>query len=196
MKQSATSYFEHLGKLLRQVQVTDEHGTGLSLDEGADRAVAMVLAVRASPGKVMLIGNGGSAAIADHMQNDLCNAVAVPAMVFSHAPSLTARANDYGYESVFARPVGLWAGPDDLLVAISSSGRSENILNAARAAREKDCRVITFSGFDAGNPLRGLGHLNFYVASAEYGYVESAHSVITHFITDCAMTQGGGKASA
>lgn len=107
-------------------------------------------------------------------------------MVFTEASALTALANDYGYECVFERPVELWADADDLLVAISSSGQSENILRAARAASARNCRVITLSGFSADNPLRRLGNLNFYVPSPEYGYVELAHSVITHFLTDYA----------
>jgi len=188
VNQKANAYFKNLGDLLLQVQVTEGHGAELSLDEGTSRAVAIVLLVKASSGKVMVIGNGGSAAIASHMQNDLCQAVGVRAMVFTQAPSLTARANDYGYESVFERPVKLWADTDDLLVAISSSGKSENILRAVRSATSRGCQVITLSGFSADNPLRRLGDLNFYVPSPEYGYVESAHSVITHFLTDCAMT--------
>lgn len=107
-------------------------------------------------------------------------------MVFTEASSFTACANDYGYESVFERPLELWADAADLLVAISSSGKSENVLRAARAASTRGCQVITLSGFNTDNPLRRLGKLNFYVASSEYGYVESAHAVITHFLTDCA----------
>ena len=186
MNQKATSYFKHLGDLLLRVQVTEGHGAELSLDKGTSKAVEMVLSVKANSGKVMVIGNGGSAAIASHLQNDLCQAVGVRAMVFTEASALTARANDYGYECVFEQPVELWANSDDLLVAISSSGQSENILRAVRSATSRDCQVITLSGFSADNPLRRLGNLNFYVPSPEYGYVESAHSVITHFLTDYA----------
>ena len=183
----ATSYFKDLDDLLKRVQVTDGNGTAIPVDEGAAQAVARLLAVKAGPGNVMLVGNGGSAAIASHLQNDLGGGVGVRAMVFTGESSLTARANDFGYESVFERPVALWAEPGDLLVAISSSGKSENILRAARTARKKGCAVITFSGFRADNPLRALGDLNFYVPSGEYGYVESAHAAIGHFLTDAAM---------
>jgi len=188
MNQKATSYFKHLGDVLLRVQVTEGHGAELSLDKGTSKAAEMVLSVKANSGKVMVIGNGGSAAIASHLQNDLCQAVGVRAMVFAEASALTARANDHGYECVFEQPAELWADADDLLVAISSSGQSENILRAARAASARGCRVITLSGFSADNPLRRLGNLNFYVPSPEYGYVESAHSVITHFLTDYATT--------
>ena len=73
---------------------------------------------------------------------------------------------------------------DDLVIAISSSGRSANILNAVKAARAAKCAVVTFSGFTADNPLRGLGDLNFYVASDRYGFVEIGHLTICHAILD------------
>lgn len=186
MKQKATAYFKHLSDLLLNVQVTDGQGTLLPLDEGTSQAVEVILNVKSKSGKVTAIGNGGSASIAGHMQNDLCQAVGVRAMVFSQAPQLTALANDYGYEHVYARPVALWADTGDLLVAISSSGQSKNILQAVRAASTRGCRIMTLSGFSPENPLRRLGSLNFYVSSSDYGYVESAHSVITHFLTDAA----------
>ncbi|MBI4169128.1 MAG: SIS domain-containing protein [Acidobacteria bacterium] len=166
----------------------DGQGTLLPLDEGAKRAVDLILAVRAASGKVMLIGNGGSAAIASHMQNDLCKAADVRALVFNEPTLLTALSNDDGYGSVFERPVELWATPGDLLLAISSSGRSENILRAVRKAAAAGCEVITLSGFGADNALRGMGTINFYVPSRVYGYVEVIHSALAHFLADCAMT--------
>ena len=141
----------------------------------------------------MLIGNGGSAAIASHMQNDLCKAVGVRAMVFNEPSLLTALSNDHGYGCVFERPTELWADNGDLLLAISSSGQSENILRAVRASVAQGCQVITFSGFGADNPLRRMGHLNFYVPSQVYGYVELVHSTLAHFLTDCAMKSQLGE---
>ena len=185
--QSAKAYFHKLSELLLSLQVTDQNGVVLSFDEGTSRAVEMILSVKSASRKVMLIGNGGSAAIASHMQNDLCKAVRVRAMVFYETPLLTALCNDDGYECVFERQVELWANAGDLLLAISSSGQSENILRAVRASVAQGCQVITLSGFSADNPLRRMGHLNFYVPSQVYGYVEPAHSVLAHFLTDRAM---------
>jgi D-sedoheptulose 7-phosphate isomerase len=187
MKQSATSYFQHSFELLLSTQVSDSQGATLSLDEGAKKAADLILAAKSASGKVMVIGNGGSAAIASHMQNDLCKAVGVQALVFNETPLLTALTNDHGYECAFERPIELWANAGDLLLAISSSGQSENILRAVRASVSRGCQVITLSGFRADNPLRGMGHLNFYVPSPVYGYVEVAHSALTHFLTDCAV---------
>lgn len=190
---SATAYFHKLSELLSGLQVTDQHSATLTLDEGTNKAVGMILSVKSASRKIMLVGNGGSAAIASHTKNDLCNAVGVRAMVFNDSPMLTALSNDHGYGCVFERPIELWANDNDLLIAISSSGQSENILRAAKAAVARGCRAITLSGFKADNPLRRRGHLNFYVPSEVYGDVESVHSVLAHFITDCAMrnTHGG-----
>lgn len=187
VNQSVAAYFHTVSELLLNLQVTNQHGAVLSLDEGTTRAVDMILSVRSTSGKVMLIGNGGSAAIASHMQNDLCKGVGVRAIVFSEPPLLTALSNDHGYECVFERPVELWTDTGDLLLAISSSGQSENILRAVRASLARGCQVIALSGFKADNPLRRMGHLNFYVPSQVYGYVELVHSALAHFLTDCAM---------
>ena len=148
----------------------------------------MILSVGANSRKVMLTGNGGSAAIASHMHNDLCKAVGVRALVFSEQPLMTALANDHGYECVFERPVQLWAEPGDLLITVSSSGKSQNILRAVKASSDMRCQIVTLSGFRPDNPLRQMGDINFYVGSDIYGYVETAHAALAHFITDRAAS--------
>jgi D-sedoheptulose 7-phosphate isomerase len=134
--------------------------------------------------KVFLVGNGGSAAIASHAQNDLCKGAGIRAMVFNETPLLTAYTNDISYEAAFEQMLGLWAEPGDLLVAISSSGRSVNILNAVQCAKDAGCRTITLSGFRPDNPLRLLGDINIFVPSSEYGIVETAHATLLHYLTD------------
>ena len=192
---SIQAYFEKLSRLLLGTEVTDRQGNVLSLEEGASRAVRMLLSVGARPRegkdnsarKVVLVGNGGSAAIVSHMQNDLCKAVGVRAMVLTEPPLLTALANDHGYASGFERLVELWADPGDILLAISSSGQSENILRAVEASVRRGCDVITFSGFRCDNALRRTGDLNFYVPDQAYGHVEVAHNALVHFLTDRAV---------
>ena len=197
MYPAAADYLRRVSRLMLDTQVTDRGGAPLALDEGAEAAVQMVLSLARSSRKAMLIGNGGSAAIVSHIQNDLCKAVGVQALVFTEQPLLMALANDDGYETVFEMPVRLWAQPGDLMIGVSSSGGSENILRAVRASQEKGCGVITLTGFSPDNPLRRLGNLNFYVESDVYGHVESAHAALTHFLTDRAASlvragAGGG----
>lgn len=184
---AAAEHFRKLTAMLLETAVTDRAGVGLSLDEGIEKAAELIHAVGTAGRKIMLVGNGGSAAIVSHMQNDLCKAVGVRAIVFNEPPLLTALTNDHGYEVAFERPVALWADAGDLIIAVSSSGKSENILRAVQAAVTRGCGAVTFSGFRADNPLRCTGEVNFYVPAQTYGCVESAHSALTHFLTDCAM---------
>ena len=92
-----------------------------------------------------------------------------------------------GYENVFAFQVEQHAEPRDVLIAISSSGRSCNILSAVAAARLRAAKVVTLSGFGADNPLRALGDLNFFVPAGDYGYVELLHASLCHCVLDLLM---------
>jgi D-sedoheptulose 7-phosphate isomerase len=197
---TVTDYFNTLSGLMKAMQATSRQGAPMPLDQATENAIQIILEVGVAAGKVMLVGNGGSAAVVSHVQNDLCKRVGVKSLVFTEQPLLTALANDHGYETAYQRNVELWAQPHDLLIAVSSSGRSENILRAAQAALERGCRVVTLSGFRPDNPLRQMGELNFYVGSDAYGYVETAHAALTHFMTDRAMMlrhvgsgQSGGR---
>ena len=184
----AVDYLENLSRMMLDTQVTNREGAAIGLDEGAETAVQMILSLEGSSRKAMLAGNGGSAAVASHIQNDLCKTVGVRALVFTEQPLLMALANDDGYDTVFETPVRLWAQPGDLMIVLSSSGRSENILRAVRASQARQCGIITMSGFSPDNPLRRLGDLNFYLQSDIYGYVETAHAALAHFMTDRAAS--------
>lgn len=186
-QEQMTDYLNKLSELMLATQVTDEGNTSLSLNQGAAKVVDLILEVRSGSGKIILVGNGGSSAIVSHVQNDLCKAVGARAIVFTEQPLLTALTNDHGYDYAYEHCTELWAEPGDLFVAVSSSGKSENILRAARAALNRGCRLVTLTGFDSANPLRQMGTLNFYVNSDVYGYVETAHAALTHFMTDKAM---------
>lgn len=187
----AHEYLRELHDLLLATAVTEEGGRALELEEGCDRAVSWLLERRRTGAKALLVGNGGSAAIASHWQTDLVNGLGLPALVFTDPSLLTCQANDHGYGAAFERPVRLWVRAGDLVLAISSSGRSENILRAVDAARAAGATAMTFSGFAADNPLRGRGSLNFHVASRSYGLVEVAHQTLVHLIHDRALARVG-----
>jgi D-sedoheptulose 7-phosphate isomerase len=194
---SATDYLRAFADLMTQIEVTDRAKASRPLNEGAMDGVSLIETVKAASGKVILIGNGGSASIASHIQNDLCKAVGVRSLVFNEQPLLTALANDDGYGSIFETPIGLWAGHGDVLIAISSSGQSENILRGVRAGNAVGCQIITLSGFRADNPLRSMGDINFYVPSHSYGHVEMAHTTLLHFLADAAAVRAkSGPASS
>ena len=162
LQQTASDYFQTLSQLLLTIEAPGQQGASMSLEGGTEQAVRMILDAKKDSRKVLLAGNGGSSAIVSHVQNDLCKTVGVKAMVFTEQPLLIALANDDGFGSIYERPVRLWAQPEDLLIAVSSSGNSENILRAAQAAIEFGCKLVTFPGFERDNPLRKMGHGNFF----------------------------------
>jgi D-sedoheptulose 7-phosphate isomerase len=188
-------YFSAFARLLDQMEITTDRGAPVAVDDAVGSVVNLIVSVKDSGAKVLLIGNGGSAAIVSHMQNDLCKTVGVRAMVFTEGPLLTATANDDGYHAVFHRPVELWADRRDLLIAVSSSGESENIVKAAAAAKRKGCRIVTLTGFRTTNRLRQLGDVNVYVPASTYGYVETAHALFAHCVTDMAVLRAAAGVS-
>lgn len=125
--------------------------------------------------KVIVAGNGGSAAIASHVSVDLTKAARLRAVCFNESALITCFANDYGYEHWLARAIESHGDAGDVAVLISSSGQSRNIVNAARLAKGLGLTVVTLSGFDAANPLRALGDQNLWVGSSNYNVVETVH---------------------
>ena len=132
-----------------------------------------------SKSRVLLCGNGGSAAVAIHIANDLVKQ-GKSAIALTDPSVMSCLANDNGWDRVFADQVHAHARPGDQVVLISSSGRSLNVRNAAYAAREAGATPITLTGFEALNPLRQLGDHNYYVPSFNYGIVECAHLAVLH----------------
>ena len=181
------NYFGTLARLSAGVVATDIEGTDTDLSEAVDWAVARIRETGAGGGKIMFVGNGGSAAIASHMAIDYSKNGGFPALAFNDGASLTCLANDLGYESVFAHHVRTLGKAGDLLVAISSSGKSASIVNAVSTARNLQIPTLTLSGFDAANTLRRMGDRNLYVPNGEYGFVEIMHLTLCHAILDLAM---------
>ena len=132
---------------------------------------------QARGGKVILVGNGGSAAMASHVSVDLTKVAGLRAVNFNEADLITCLANDYGYEHWVDKALEFYADPNDLIVLISSSGKSSNIINGAIKAKQMKLALITFSGFDADNPLRKLGDINFWADSQAYNIIEMTHHV-------------------
>ena len=186
-------YFSELGALPLSAQVTGLDGRSTALDDFFADAIERIRATHAAGNTIIFIGNGGSAAIASHMAIDYTKNGGIRAMAMNDGAALTCLSNDLGYENVFAKQLEMHAREGDLLVAISSSGSSENILRAVGAARDRGCAVITLSGFSSNNPLRQLGDLNLYVPSGEYGFVEVTHLSLCHAMLDLASGWGEAK---
>lgn len=143
--------------------------------------------------KIFFVGNGGSAAIASHMAVDFANVGGWRTLVLTDPSSLTCYANDYGYENAFSRQIEVQADKGDLLVAISSSGESPNMISAAAAARAAGCEILTLTGFASENALRQLGSLNIYVPSDRYDIVETCHHALCCAILKTAVHLREGR---
>ena len=142
-----------------------------------EKASAMVLEAHQSGKKIIIVGNGGSAAMASHVAVDFTKAAGMRAINFNEADLITCFANDYGYENWVAKALEAYADQGDLVILISSSGKSPNIINGAEKAKKMGVSLITVSGFSSDNPLKKLGDLNLWVDSFEYNIVEMTHHV-------------------
>lgn len=184
MKTIIENYHRNFLSLINAIQVRDSGMKRLDFYRGIELACNIVKTQSAQGRRIFFIGNGGNAAIASHMAIDFWKNAAIPAMAFTDNSLLTCISNDFGYENVFAKPIEFFAGKDDVLFAVSSSGRSINILKAVKTMARKKGKVITLSGFKKNNPLSSKGICNFYVPSCEYGLVEVIHQYICHCIAD------------
>ena len=138
--------------------------------------------------KILIFGNGGSAAMASHVSVDLTKNAKIKCLNFNESDLITCFSNDYGYNKWMEKAIDFYGESGDILILISSSGKSENVLRAAKAAKKKKFnKVITFSGFSKNNPLRKLGDVNFWVDSNDYNQVENTHQYMLLMITDLAI---------
>lgn len=142
---------------------------------------------------LFFIGNGGSSAIASHMTADFMKNGGMHTYSLYDNAVTTCMGNDYGYEYIFSKPMEFLVQEGDLVVAISSSGNSANIVNGIVTAKKKKAEVITFTGFLEDNRVRQLGDVNVYVPCTKYGIVESIHNLILQQVVDMIMDRDGGR---
>ena len=195
MKDPVESYFQELHHILQEIVTTNHDCVPVRFNTGVNHIIGIIQDLSYRGNKLMFVGNGASASISSHQAVDFSKRAGIRAMAFNDASLLTCLSNDFGYPDVFAKSITLHADPGDLLVAISSSGQSENILNAVDAARESNCQVVTLSGINSSNPLRSMGDMNFYVPSPFYGHIEIAHLTILHSMVDILIQQKQHKQS-
>ena len=145
----------------------------------------LLLEVNKNNKKILIFGNGGSAAIASHFSVDLTKNAGVRCLNFNEADLITCFANDYGFEHWVEKAIDFYGDEGDLLIVISSSGRSQNMLNGVKAARNGNFKsVVTLSGFAEDNPLNQLGDINLWLDSKAYNFVENIHQAWLLTIVD------------
>ena len=129
-------------------------------------------------GKIYIVGNGGSASIASHVSVDFAKVAKVRSSTFNNANLITCFANDYGYDNWVVEAIKAYMLKNDMIVLISSSGKSKNIINAAKYCKKNSINLITLSGFKKDNPLKKIGNINFYINSNQYNFIEMCHHII------------------
>ena len=127
--------------------------------------------------KILIFGNGGSAAIASHVSVDLTKNAKIRTVNFNESDLITCFSNDYGFERWIEKAVDFYADKNDTLILISSSGKSKNMINACKAAKRKKIKVISFTGHTKNNPLSKISDLSLWVNSKAYNFVENTHQI-------------------
>lgn len=171
-------------KVILSCEISDKSGNLIALETGLDQCFTKLVSAGKFRRRIAIVGNGGSAAVAAHATTDFFNVAKLNATTLHESSLLTCMANDFGYENAFARMVKQTLTEDDMLIAISSSGNSKNIRNAAQVASEIGCQVVTLSGFSNNNPLRSIGEFNIWLDSRDYGFVEVGHQFVLHNLAD------------
>jgi len=184
-------YVNQLKQCLIDVIVSAADGSILPADEGLDRWCTKTADLKRSNNTMFFAGNGASAMMASHMAADASKNGGFRALAFNDPALMTAVSNDISYNQSFALPLKRFANPGDILVTISSSGNSPNVLAAIEAAHELDLRTITLSGMQENNRSRQMGDLNFYVPGMTYGMAECAHQSLLHCWLDIFMEHYG-----
>lgn len=184
-------YINELIQTLERTRIYTGKNEELGYEDGILALVECFTKHKRAGAQIFFIGNGGSSAIASHMTADFMKNGGMKTYSLYDNAVTTCMGNDYGYEYIFSRPLEFLGREGDLLVAVSSSGNSRNILNAIEVTKQKHATVITFTGFRADNRARRLGDINVYVPCEKCGIVESVHNLMLQQVVDLIMERDG-----
>ena len=177
---SYRTYLDELYRALDAMVVSDRQARELPQEEGLRQWCDKCRKAKLEGRTIYFVGNGASASMASHMAADFCKNCAGRAMAFNDVAMLTAVSNDMHYEDCFSVPLARFAMPGDVLVTVSSSGNSANIIKSIQTARAMDIAVVTVSGMMPDNRSRFLGDLNFWIPARTYGLAEAGHQALLH----------------
>ncbi|HIL26043.1 MAG TPA: SIS domain-containing protein [Nitrospinaceae bacterium] len=169
--------------IVEKAEFSDHEGNSLDCEKGIQENLGMLGNLKDRGGNLFLVGNGGSAGVVSHILTDFINVNKLNARTLHESSLLSCMSNDYGYENSFSEPLSTLAREKDLLIAVSSSGRSPNIHNAVKSIKKAGGEAITLSGFGEDNPLRSMGDLNIWLDSTSYGLVEIGHLFYLHYLS-------------
>jgi D-sedoheptulose 7-phosphate isomerase len=138
----------------------------------------ILLSIKKKNKKIIIIGNGGSASIASHFSVDITKNAKIRCINFNESSLITAFANDYGFENSFSNAINFYGDKGDVLIAISSSGKSKNIINACKIAKKKNFyKIISLSGFPETSVIKKFSNINLMVDSKSYNFIENIHQI-------------------
>lgn len=177
-------YIDSHDNALKNTEVILKNSKRVVNDEGINYLVDLSNQIKSVNGCQHFIGNGASMAFANHMALDWTKNGKVLSQSYTNPSLITAISNDISFSDFFSLNIQWFGNPNDLLVTISTSGNSENIINAIETAKNKSMKIVTFSGLDSNNRSRNMGDINFYVPAKTYGIVECAHQVLLHLWLD------------
>ena len=149
-----------------------------------DKSVSLIDDCNKKNCKIFIVGNGGSSSIANHVSIDFVKAANIKSYTFNNSNLITAFANDYGHDNWICEAIKVFLQKNDVLILISSSGASKNILNAAKYCKNNKINFITFSGFNPNNQLSQMGNVNIHIKSKNYNFIEMSHHIILVSIVD------------
>ena len=184
IKMNLIDRVDTFAQVIKNSFCTDANHHPLDMEETMTSIMYDLTELRARHHALYIVGNGGSAAVASHALVDFVNVAKIRTHVLHESSLITCMANDYHYENAYSRALSIYIQPEDLLIAISSSGKSANICNAVQVAKQQGIKVLTLTGFNQDNPLRRLGDINIWLNSHDYGYVEVGHQFILHNLSD------------
>ncbi len=184
MNLTLQSRIEQFSQVLVSTQITNERQQICEVEAQIKQLQERLAQLKKGQKNLYIVGNGGSASVAAHAVTDFFNVAKIRATTLHESSLLTCMANDFGYENAVARMLGQLLNSGDMVIAISSSGNSLNMRNAATVASQSGAYVVTLTGFSVDNPLRQLGHTNIWLDSGDYGFVEIGHQFILHNIAD------------
>ncbi len=162
----SNKYIEKKSSLLKEL---DLKSFSVFLDE--------LIKIKKNKKKVILLGNGGSAAMSSHVSVDLTKQCGIRAVNFNEADLITCYANDYGHDNWMKEAIKSYYDKNDLVILISSSGNSKNHLVAGKFCKQKKIKLVTFTGFNGKNKLSKMGKLNFWLSSSNYNQIEMVHHI-------------------
>jgi D-sedoheptulose 7-phosphate isomerase len=171
-------------KLFQKILTSQKKSIDLINYHQVIKFVKLLKNIKKNKQRVVVVGNGGSAGIASHISTDLIKNAKIKSLTLSDLSLLTCLSNDYGFENYIEKAFATLLNKDDLVILISSSGKSKNMLNAAKYCNLKKIKLVTLTGFSNDNPLKKMGIVNFWVNSKSYNNVENTHQFILTTVID------------